>query len=73
MSQNVMSKQKINEKLVIIICKSIIAMCIAKCENAYMLRNEFGIHPSFTPSKQLPSLGWGKIQGRVNLSYTLVG
>jgi hypothetical protein len=57
MSQNVMSKQKINEKLVIIICKSIIAMCIAKCENAYMLRNEFGIHPSFTPSKQLPSLG----------------
>jgi len=57
MSQNVMSKQKINEKLVIIICKSIIAMCIAKCENAYMLHNEFGIHPSFTPSKQLPSLG----------------
>jgi hypothetical protein len=24
-----------------------------------MLHNEIGIHPSFTPSKQLPSLGWG--------------
>ncbi len=59
MSQNIVSKQEKKAKLVIIICKSIMAMCIAKCENAYMLHNEIGIHPSFTPSKQLPSLGWG--------------
>jgi hypothetical protein len=58
MSQNIVSKQNKKEaKIVIIICKSIITMCIAKSENAYTIHNEFGIHPSFTPSKQLPSLG----------------
>jgi hypothetical protein len=27
--------------------------CIAKCENAYMLSNDFGLHPFFQPLKTI--------------------